>query len=62
MIEVYDQSEKSCNIKKKKIRFNTPMLRSDLCDYSDAYIVVKGVITVIEPENAKRNKLHFKNL
>ena len=23
-----------------------PMLRSDLCDYSDAYIVVKGIITV----------------
>ena len=23
------------------IRFKTPMLRSDLCDYSDAYIVVK---------------------
>ena len=22
------------------------MLRSDLCDYSDAYIVVKGIITV----------------
>ena len=22
------------------------MLRSDLCDYSDAYIVVKGTITV----------------
>ena len=29
--------------------------RSDLCDFSDAYIVVK-VITVTEPENAKRNK------
>ena len=24
----------------------TPMLRSDLCDFSDAYIVVKGTITV----------------
>ena len=24
------------------------MLRSDLCDYSDAYIVVKGNITVIK--------------
>ena len=22
------------------------MLKSDLCDYSDAYIVVKGIITV----------------
>ena len=32
------------------------MLRSDLCDFSDAYIVVKGTITVTEPDNAKRNK------
>ena len=22
------------------------MLRSDLCDFSDAYIVVKGIVTV----------------
>ena len=29
------------------------MLRSDLCDYSNAYIVVKGVITVTKPDNAK---------
>ena len=31
------------------------MIRSDLCDYSDAYIVVKGDITVTEPDNAKKN-------
>ena len=30
------------------------MLRS--CDFSDAYIVVKGVVTVTSPNNAKRNK------
>ena len=30
----------------KSIRSKTPMLRSDLCDYSDAYILVKGTITV----------------
>ena len=30
----------------KSIRFKTPMLRSSLCDYSDAYILVKGTITV----------------
>ena len=33
----------------KSIRFKTPMLRSDLCDYSDAYILVKGTITVTAP-------------
>ena len=27
------------------------MLRSDLCDYSDAYIVVKGIINVRVTEN-----------
>ena len=30
----------------KQIRFKTSMLRSSLCDYSDAYILVKGNITV----------------
>ena len=38
------------------------MLRSDLCDFSDAYIAVKGNITVTNPNNAKRNKsVAFKN-
>ena len=30
----------------KSIRFETPMLQSDLCDYADAYILVNGTITV----------------
>ena len=30
----------------KQIRFKTSILRSRLCDYSDAYIFVKGNITV----------------
>ena len=38
------------------------MLRSDLCDYSDAYIVVKGDITVTDPNNnAYDKKLAFEN-
>ena len=28
------------------IRFKTTMLRSNLCDYADAYILVKGTITI----------------
>ena len=32
------------------------MLRSYLCNFSDAYAVAKGDITVTEPNNAKRNK------
>ena len=30
----------------KSVRFKTPMLRSDLCDYADAYILVNSAITV----------------
>ena len=44
-VEVYDQLEKNYNVN-KEIRIKTPMLGSDLCDFSDAYIVVKGTITV----------------
>ena len=46
-IEVYDQSEKNYSFN-KEIRIKTPILRSDLCDFSDAYIIVKGNITVIK--------------
>ena len=60
-IEVYDQSGRTYNVN-KEIRIKKSMLRSDLCDFSDAYIVVKGIITVTDPEKAKRNKaLAFKN-
>ena len=55
-IEVYDQSENSYNFH-KGIRIKTPMPRSDLCDFSDAYIVVKGVISITNPDAAKRNKV-----
>ena len=39
------------------------MLRSDLCDYSDVYIVVKGRITITGTHHANRRnkKLIFKN-
>ena len=39
------------------------MLRSDLWDYSDAYIVVKGRISVTDTNNANKRdkKLTFKN-
>ena len=38
------------------------MLRSDWCDFNDVYIVVKGTITVANPDVAKRNKeVAFKN-
>ena len=63
-VEVHDQSGSADDRYKpnKQIRFKTSMLRSDLCDFSDAYIVVKGKITVTDPNNdAYDKKLTFKN-
>ena len=44
-IEVYDQSGGNYNFN-KEIRSKISMLRSDLCDFSDAYIAVEGDITL----------------
>ena len=45
----------------KSIRFKTPMLRSNFCDYSDAYILVKGTITVTAPgANSGANNIRDK--
>ena len=60
-IEVHDQSGRTCNTN-KQIRFKISMLRSGLCDYSDAYIVVKRKITVTNPnDNAYDKKVALKN-
>ena len=60
-IEFYDQSRGTYNTN-KQIRFKTSMLSSDLCDYSDAYIVIKGKITVTNPNNdVYDKKLALKN-
>ena len=47
-IEVHDQSGNVEDRYKpsKQIRFKTSMLRSDLYDFSDAYIVAKGTIVI----------------
>ena len=50
----------------KQIRFKTAMLRSSLCDYSDAYILVKGNVsinntgTAAAPQN-RNKKVIFRN-
>ena len=54
-IQVYDQSEGNYDVN-KEIRIKTLMLRSDLCDSNDAYIVVKGTITDGAPNNAQKKK------
>ena len=43
-VEVND-SRRTCNVN-SRIRFKTAMLKSSLCDYSDAYILVKRKITI----------------
>ena len=52
-VEVHDQSGSAKGRYKpsKQIRFKRSMLRSDLCDYSDAYIVVKRDITLTNTED-----------
>ena len=49
-IEVYGQSHGSYNIN-KQVRFKKSMQRSDLCDYTDACIVVKGTVTFQKENN-----------
>ena len=43
-----------------KIKFKTTMLKSSLCDYSDAYIIVKGTITVNNTAGAAANNTNKK--
>ena len=45
----------------KSIRFKTLMLRSDLCDYADAYILIKGTITVNGVVNGVENEIIRRN-
>ena len=47
----------------KSIRFKTPMLRSDLCDYADAYVLVNGTITVTgnHPRDRQNRPVILKN-
>ena len=60
-IEVFDQSDGTYNVS-QDIRFKAPQLRSDLCDWEDAYNVVTGKITVTNPSNdAYDKKLALKN-
>ena len=50
-VEVNDESRATYNVN-NHIKFKTTMLKSSLCDYSDAYILVKGKITITEGDDA----------
>ena len=60
-IEIFDQSDGAYN-QNKDIRFKASQLRSDLCDFNDAYIVVAGRASATNPDDANDDrKLAFKN-
>ena len=44
-VEINDESRGAYSVN-SQIKFKTTMLKSSLCDYSDAYILVKGTITI----------------
>ena len=44
-IEINDEARGTFNVS-NKITFKSSMIKSSLCDYSDAYIHVQGTITV----------------
>ena len=67
-VEVHDQSSDANDRYKpnKPITFKISMLRSDLCDFSDVYIIIKGDATLTNATNRDfidvRNRfLAFKN-
>ena len=58
-VEINDESRGTYNVN-SKIKFKTTMLKSSLCDYSDAYIIVKGTITVNNTAGAAANNTNKK--
>ena len=65
-VEINDESRGAYNVN-SQIKFKTTMLKSSLCDYSDAYILVKGTISVNstaaqgDTANNNNKKVIFKN-
>ena len=65
-IEINDESRGAYNVN-SQIKFKTTMLKSSLCDYKNAYILVKGTITVNNTAaagaaaNNTNKKVIFKN-
>ena len=62
MGNIYDDVRGTYSLN-KQIEFKTSMLRSSLCDYSDAYILVKVNNTAVDgaPANDINKKVVFKN-
>ena len=47
-------NQKKNHSPKEQVRIKTSILTSDLCDFSDAYIVVEGTITLEGDNNANK--------
>ena len=66
LFEINDESRGAYNLN-SQIKFKTTMLKSSLCDYGDAYILVKGTISVNNTAahsaaaNNTNKKVIFKN-
>ena len=59
-VEINDESRGTYT--SNDIRFKTAMLRSSLCDSADAYILLKGTITITsEGDNAAAERLDERN-
>ena len=56
---IIDSESKGNYLPDNEIKFLTSSLESNLCDYSDAYILVTGNITVVGPND--NTKVAFKN-
>ena len=54
-VEINDESRGTYT--SNDIKFKTTMLRSNLCDYEDAYILVKGTITITGTGNRAAKRL-----
>ena len=65
-VQINHESRGTYNVN-SQIKFKTTILKSSLCDYSDAYILVKGTITVNNTATADADanntnkKVIFKN-
>ena len=65
-VEINDGSRGGYNVN-SQIKFRTTVLKSSLCEYSDAYILVKGTIAVDDTKvadaaaNNTNKKVMFKN-
>ena len=66
-VEINDESRGTYNQIGNQIKFKTSMIRSNLCDFSDAYIHVQGTIEIVNTAteganpNNRNKKIKFKN-